>query len=438
MSFIKNATRAVKKHPTAFLGITRGVSDIVEDMHAYRDGKVTASLLFYSISSAIQVVKNVKDIVDEVIDDDRIVIRIDPSDEIIQDILTGWSADEAKDRIYPTYQAVSREVDDGLGVALVPVSDDDQEIHLSNGGKAVLSVNKVPIIKKGKSSDSYTLSYNVYLNDEEDYKVFSDMLSEKLRTYSEPEDRPLRLFTNNMYGFNRRELPVREFDSVILKEGQSERISKYIQEFFDNKDMYTHKGFPHRTGLLLYGPPGTGKTSISTAIANKFKKNVYQIQLSSVGGDEELISLFSDIPPNSIVLLEDIDVATGKGKKREEIESTETGITLAALLNVIDGNFAPDDVITIMTTNDKSALDPALIRPGRVDLSIEVDYLDNDQLNRMCEYYLGYIPDGIPDDIYSMKVEPSKVISIFRENIRDTVKAGSELLKELQLKETIV
>lgn len=439
MKVIKNTIKVVKDNPKSFLSVGNGLTDIASDVRRLKKGGSPFTLIPFALSSLLTITKNFNDIIDEIKDADKIMISIDPEDEIVQDILTEWTADDSKDINALDYRAMTIGTETGLSVVMVPTSNENQKLNLSNGNYALLSINEVPVLKNGKESGRHTISFSVYLDNHEDYEVFSKMLNTRLEEYTEPKDRPLRLYTNSMYSFSKRELPKREYESVILKEGQSEYITEFLESFFDNKDVYEKKGFVHRTGILFYGPPGTGKTSIATAIANKYRKNVYQIQLSAIsGGDEELVSLFSDIPADSIVLLEDIDVATDKGKNREESSNDSSGITLGALLNVIDGNFAPNDAVFIMTTNDKDSLDPALTRPGRADLHIHVDYLDDGQLSRMCHYYLGFVPEGLPKNIDTYRIEPSKVVSIFREHVLDTKVAGDKLVEELRKREPIV
>jgi chaperone BCS1 len=68
------------------------------------------------------------------------------------------------------------------------------------------------------------------------------------------------------------------------------------------------KGVPYRRGYLLYGPPGTGKTSFTQAIAGDLKLNLCYLNLSSNEIDDvRLNQLMSDAPPDSILLLEDVD-----------------------------------------------------------------------------------------------------------------------------------
>ncbi len=173
----------------------------------------------------------------------------------------------------------------------------------------------------------------------------------------------------------------RLLDSVILKTGERERLVADIEKFKASKSRYRHLGVPYHRGYLLYGPPGTGKTSLVSAIAGKFAMSIYAVNLTDFT-DRTLMKAINDVPQGSIVLFEDIDCMSSTKARRdpekrpsgnppdkpeEKSLVDKFGVTMSGLLNVLDGFHAPDDVLFMMTTNKIEALDPALLRPGRID-----------------------------------------------------------------------
>ena len=112
-----------------------------------------------------------------------------------------------------------------------------------------------------------------------------------------------------------------------------------------------------------------GKTSLTTAVAGSFGLDIYIISLlDSELTETQLTRLFAALPSRCILLLEDIDAA---GLVRDETKrNISCNISLSALLNAIDGVSSPEGRILIMTTNRFEVLDPALVRPGRVDMHI--------------------------------------------------------------------
>jgi mitochondrial chaperone BCS1 len=174
----------------------------------------------------------------------------------------------------------------------------------------------------------------------------------------------------------------RLLESVILRPGEKERLIQDVEKFKASKKRYCELGVPYHRGYLLYGPPGTGKTSLASALAQRFGMSIYAINLNDFN-DRTLITATSEVPPNSVILFEDIDcMSSGKARVAPSEWSSKKGptgcddkdevldrlgVTLSGLLNVLDGFSAPDNVLFVMTTNRIEALDPALLRPGRID-----------------------------------------------------------------------
>lgn len=202
--------------------------------------------------------------------------------------------------------------------------------------------------------------------------------------------------------------PSRPMSTVSLDQEQKAKIVMDINEYLHpaSARWYAARGIPYRRGYLFHGPPGTGKTSLSFALAGIFGLDIYCISLMEIGLTEsDLNKLFTTLPRRCIVLLEDIDSA---GLRRTDdppipIEASDSSsdgtpsedgvkvdslhklqgaalqggvgfkslISLSGLLNTIDGAASHEGRVLIMTTNHPEKLDPALIRPGRVDLQVQ-------------------------------------------------------------------
>lgn len=204
----------------------------------------------------------------------------------------------------------------------------------------------------------------------------------------------------------------RPFSTVVLDQEQKRAFTDDMREYLHplTRRWYSNRGIPYRRGYLLHGPPGTGKTSLCFAAAGLFGLKIYVVSLNSGRVTEDgLASLFQKLPRRCIVLLEDIDSA-GITQKRaanspveKEVSSGENaegsdketsaeltpndeavlgsvGISLSALLNIIDGVASSEGRILIMTTNHPEKLDDALLRPGRVDLTVAFGYADTPTL----------------------------------------------------------
>jgi len=198
----------------------------------------------------------------------------------------------------------------------------------------------------------------------------------------------------------------RLLDSVILQAGEKEQLVRDIEKFRASKDRYRQLGVPYHRGYLFYGPPGTGKTSLVSALAANFGMSIYAVSLTEFN-DRSLMRAIHDVPPNSMILLEDIDcmgagnarpnsVSQPKQQNQERPsapgnQSGKTAITLSGLLNVLDGFHAPEAVLFAMTTNKIEVLDDALLRPGRIDYRL---YLGKAAHTQKIELYRRFFPSA--------------------------------------------
>jgi chaperone BCS1 len=168
-------------------------------------------------------------------------------------------------------------------------------------------------------------------------------------------------------------IPKRDPKTLCLPQGLFESTAQRLHEFCGAREQYEWAGIPWRFGALLSGSPGTGKTSLAHALASRLGLRIAVITLADLETDQELVDLFRGISEQAIVLIEDIDCAF---RQRNEGGEAAAGISFSGFLNCIDGVMAPQNGrILIMTTNHPERLDPALIRPGRVDLQLEVPLL---------------------------------------------------------------
>lgn len=172
-----------------------------------------------------------------------------------------------------------------------------------------------------------------------------------------------------------KKLARRDLSTVVLPAGQSESIVRRVEDFLGRREWYTNRGIPYRLGLMFYGEPGCGKTSMIHALASHFRRDIYFLGLSSVASDANLVSLMSDVKRDSIIVLEDID-AWNVNLDRDSDEHSKVGVSIAGLLNVLDGIMALEDQVVIATTNRIETLDPALTRKGRFDIHVHFGRLD--------------------------------------------------------------
>jgi hypothetical protein len=193
------------------------------------------------------------------------------------------------------------------------------------------------------------------------------------------------------------DLPPRTLDSVILPDGQLERLTADVARFLAAEQDYVRRCVPWHRGYLFEGPPGTGKTSVARAIASHFGMDVWYLPLADVRKDAELLRVATRIGPRSMLLLEDADVFHAATKRDDD---SPDKVTLSGLLNTLDGIATPHGLLTVLTTNRPGALDDAVTRAGRIDLTEHFGLADARQVEQLIRrwYERGAIgPGGIPE-----------------------------------------
>uniref|UniRef100_A0AC35UDW2 AAA domain-containing protein n=1 Tax=Rhabditophanes sp. KR3021 TaxID=114890 RepID=A0AC35UDW2_9BILA len=153
-----------------------------------------------------------------------------------------------------------------------------------------------------------------------------------------------------------------------------------------NPELFKRVGINPPKGCLLYGPPGTGKTLLARAVASQLDCNFLKVVSSAIVDKyigesarmiREMFNYAKDHQP-CIIFMDEIDAIGGRRFSEGTSADREIQRTLMELLNQMDGFDSLGRVKIIMATNRPDVLDPALLRPGRLDRKIEIG-LPNEQ-----------------------------------------------------------
>ncbi|XP_025747331.1 mitochondrial chaperone BCS1 isoform X2 [Callorhinus ursinus] len=209
-----------------------------------------------------------------------------------------------------------------------------------------------------------------------DRKVFFNILEEARELALQQEEGKTVMYTAmgsewRPFGYPRRRRPL---NSVVLGQGLADRIVRDVREFIDNPKWYTDR-----------------------ALAGELEHSICLLSLTDSSlSDDRLNHLLSVAPQQSLVLLEDVDAAFLSRDLAAENPVKYQGLgrlTFSGLLNALDGVASTEARIVFMTTNHVDRLDPALIRPGRVDMKEYVGYCSHWQLTQMFQrFYPGQAP----------------------------------------------
>lgn len=216
------------------------------------------------------------------------------------------------------------------------------------------------------------------------------------------------------------------FDKLFFP-GKS-RLITILDEFANNKARYTKLGIPYTLGLLFHGAPGTGKTSAIKAISKYTDRSIVCVDPNKVDTRAKLLNLLKGCgTPSNIYVFEEIDCGLWKDiimgreapeqkpdiavseisavaslalsalTKDKKDDKPELSLKLSDILDILDGMIDMSGRMIIMTTNHPQKLDPALLRPGRIDHVIEFKNLTRDNVSDLYKLWFG---EDLPRDVF--------------------------------------
>jgi len=161
---------------------------------------------------------------------------------------------------------------------------------------------------------------------------------------------------------------------------QIRELREVIELPLQNPELFLRVGIKPPKGVLLYGPPGTGKTLLAKAVASTMGTNFLKVVSSAIvdkyiGESARLVrEMFAYAKEHEpcIIFMDEIDAIGGRRFSEGTSADREIQRTLMELLNQMDGFDYLGKTKIIMATNRPDTLDPALMRPGRIDRKIEI------------------------------------------------------------------
>ncbi|KAL0683487.1 hypothetical protein Bca4012_050335 [Brassica carinata] len=172
-------------------------------------------------------------------------------------------------------------------------------------------------------------------------------------------------------------------------------VRDWIERPLIDPDIFERVGVKPPKGVLLYGPPGTGKTLLAKAISSNINSTFLMVVSSSlvskyVGESplmvREMFKYAREHQP-CIIFFDEIDAIGRRRSSYGEGDTRECDRVLIELLSQLDGFNELDKVKVIMATNRPDVLDPALLRPGRIDKKIEFSLPNEDSRMRILKIH---------------------------------------------------
>lgn len=190
----------------------------------------------------------------------------------------------------------------------------------------------------------------------------------------------------------------RTFENTFIPEEHEKIIKDSLNKFISRREWYKNNNIPYHFGFLLYGEPGHGKSVLAQAIADYIDAELIVFPGDSINELSQHIG--NDIQRNSIdesayrvICIEDVDCGFAESKMSKiwnedgTAKNVERKVGLAEILNCLDGLHAPQNTIYVLTTNHIEKLDPALIRPGRCDVKLEVPGVTRETFIKFINYH---------------------------------------------------
>ncbi|XP_028189047.1 AAA-ATPase At2g18193-like, partial [Glycine soja] len=310
--------------------------------------------------------------------------------------------------------------------------------------------------KQDSNNHNKKYSFELTFNEKHREKALDLYIPHVIKTYEvmKAERRIVRIYSWLDDDWNDSELShPATFDSLALSPELKKDIIDDLERFLRRKEHYKKVGKPWKRGYLLYGPPGTGKSSLIAAMANYLKFDVYDLELTSVYSNSDLMQSMKEASNRSIVVIEDIDCneelharSIGLSDDQDSDADNEAAkvktsrFSLSGLLNYMDGLWSSggEERIIIFTTNHKEKIDPALLRPGRMDMYIHLSYLKGKAFRVLASNYLDIEGDHplfeeIDELLEKLQVTPAVVAEqlMRNEDPDDALEALVTFLKEM-------
>lgn len=188
---------------------------------------------------------------------------------------------------------------------------------------------------------------------------------------------------NDAWWQTRSPIPKRTLNTIYLPKDIKRKLINTINNYFASREEYKKHGIPWNLKILLHGKAGVGKDSVSRMIASEYSRNIFYI--NGRGGGKSIPTAITTDDPNFIInplfLISDIDKfpflineadvdLTMDGKDKEQMISYKQ--MFGKMINALDGVMSGEGKIIIMSTNHIEKFSPTFLRPGRIDLILEL------------------------------------------------------------------
>jgi SpoVK/Ycf46/Vps4 family AAA+-type ATPase len=214
--------------------------------------------------------------------------------------------------------------------------------------------------------------------------------------------------------------PKRSLSSIFINNKKKSELLSNIKIFLQEKELYLKLGIPYKYNILFYGLPGTGKTSFITAIASDINYDIAIMSSKNLDLTDEtqIIIALSKLPQNCILLIEDVENIS----KSINITSLLDGINVKqGLITFMTSNII--DINNILTVNNNDQVNNPLVRPCRVDYSLDFTWAKKNEIiemfnkfyNNLIRTLNSNLTNNLDNDFYQQVKHIKLTISLLQE-----------------------
>ena len=201
------------------------------------------------------------------------------------------------------------------------------------------------------------------------------------------------------------DIPKRKLNTIYIPMEQKRQLVDTVNTFMSSRKFYEEHGVPWTLKILLYGPPSSGKSSIVKMIASEWNRNIFECMGGKNGkfmpeaisdtNDKMVAPLFSisDIDKYPALINEpEVNIENGETKEEQLLQKQ----IFNNMINALDGIATAEGRIIVMTTNHIEKFSETFLRPGRIDLKMEIGYVTPEVFRR---YFKDNYDVILPKDI---------------------------------------